>query len=89
MSDEAYSEVADQQLDALGRDDPEAYRDVVLLCGLVFDRPGQARAMSSAITTSRGVVLRLAVLGRHPLKIFWTPQGADGDPRVEAVLDHP
>jgi len=51
----------ERALDALERDDPDAYRDAALLCRRVFDRTGQARAMSSAITAPRGIVMRLAV----------------------------
>ena len=47
------------------------------------------QAMSSAITTTRGIVMRLPVPGRSPLKVFWTTHGDDGNPRIEAVLDHP
>ena len=89
MSDEAYSEVADAQLDALELADPATYRDVLTVCGMIFDVPDRARSMSSAITTDRGIVLRLAVPGRAPWKVFWTTEGADGGPRVEAVLEHP
>jgi hypothetical protein len=93
MHEEAYSAVAEEQLDALERADPDASRDVILLCGLVFDHPERAHAMSSAITTDGGIVLRLAVPGRSPLKLFWTRDGAGdgaGDgPRIEAVLPHP
>ena len=87
--DEAYSTVADEQLDALEQADPDAYADVLTLCGLIFDHPGRAQAMSSAITTAGGIVLRLAVPGRGALRIFWTARGADGAPRVEAVLEQP
>ncbi len=89
MGEEASSEVAEEQLDALERTDPGAYRDVMLLCGLIFDHTGRAHAMSTAITTSRGIVMRLAVPGRHPLKVFWTREGAGDGPRIEAVLEHP
>jgi len=89
VSDEAYSEVADEQLDALELADPATYRDVLTVCGLIFDVPHRARSMSSAISTDRGIVLRLAVPGRAPWKVFWSTDGAEGDPRVEAVLEHP
>jgi len=89
VTDDAFSAIADEQLHALELSDPEALRDVLILCRLVFDHPQRAQAMSSAIVTSQGVVLRLAVPGHHPLKIFWTTRGADGGPRVEAVLEHP
>jgi len=89
MSTEAYSAVAEEQLDTLERSDPDAYRDVMLLCGLVFDHTERAHAMSSAITTRPGIVMRLAVPGRSPLKVFWTRAGAGDGPRIEAVLEHP
>jgi hypothetical protein len=89
MSEEASTAIAEEQLDALERSDPDAYRDVMLLCGLVFDHTERAHAMSSAITTSRGIVMRLAVPGRSPLKLFWTREGAGDGPRIEAVLEHP
>ena len=86
MSEEAYSAVADEQLDALERSDPDAYRDVLTICGLIFDHPGRARSMSSAIRTDLGIVLRLAVPARPPLKVIWTADGAGDGPRIEAVL---
>jgi hypothetical protein len=89
MGEEAYSAVADAQLDALERTDPDSSHDVLVLCGLVFDHPERAHAMSSAITTGRGIVLRLAVPGRSPLKVLWTRDGAGDGPRIEAVLKHP
>lgn len=89
MSDEVYSEIADAQLDALELDDPHAYRDTLTMCGLIFDHPGRAQAMSSAIATDRGIVFRLTVPGRHPLRIFWTSLGAGDGPRIEAVTTHP
>ena len=89
MSDEAYSALADEQLDALERSDPEAYRDVLTLCGLILDHPGRARSMSSAITTDVGIGLRLAVPGRPPLKVFWTADGAGDGPRVEVLVPDP
>ena len=86
---DGFSEVADEQLDRLEEVDPDAFHDVLLLCTLVFDRPERAQAMSSAITTTRGIVMRLPVPGRSPLKVFWTTHGDGGKPRIEAVLDHP
>lgn len=80
-----YSEVADRQLDALQASDPELYNDVLTICELVFHDPNRAQAMSSAVQTSGGIVLRLAVPGRFPHKVFWTSAG----PRVEAVFPHP
>ena len=86
MSDEpsGYSEVADQQLDELQVSDPDLYNDILTLCELVLDHPDHARSMSTAIQTPDGIVLRLAVPGRFPYKVFWTSSG----PRIEAVFPH-
>ncbi len=89
MNDESYSTVAEEQLDALELADPATYRDVMLICGLVFDHTDRAHALSSAITTSHGIVMRLAVPGRGSLKVFWTREGGGDGPRIEAVLEHP
>jgi hypothetical protein len=89
VTDDAFSEIADEQLDALELGDPAAYRDVLLLCRLVFDHTSRAKAMSSAIITDQGIVMRLAVPGHSPLKLFWSVRGADGRPRIEAVIEHP
>lgn len=80
-----YSAIADHQLDELQASDPDLYNDVLIVCELVFTNPGLARSMSSAVQTRDGIVLRLAVPGRFPYKVFWT---ADG-PRIEAVFPHP
>lgn len=80
-----YSQIADRQLDELQAAEPELYNDILTICELVFEQPGRARAMSSAVLTPDGIVLRLAVPGRFPYKVFWT---ADG-PRIEAVFPHP
>ena len=87
MPDEpsGYSEVADRQLDELQVSDPELYNDVLTICELVFEHPSRAQAMSTAIQTPDGVVLRLAVPGRFPYKVFWT----SSEPRIEAVFPHP
>ena len=88
MNEEVSSEVADAQLDVLERDDPNAYADVMILCGLMFDHPGRAQSMSSAISTDRGTVLRLTVPGRYRLRILWTSTVAGEGPRIEAVIEH-
>lgn len=81
----SYSEVADGQLDEIAASDPDVYNDVLTVCELIFDNAARAQSMSTAIQTHDGVVLRLAVPGRYPLKVFWTSAG----PRVEAVFPHP
>jgi hypothetical protein len=82
---EAYSEIADQQLDEIQARDPDLYNDVLTICELIFTNPGRAQSMSTAITTRDGVVLRLAVPSHPPFKVFWT----SALPRVEAVFPHP
>lgn len=79
-----YSEVADQQLDELQVSDPDLYNDILTICELVFDHPSRAQAMSAAVQTPGGIVLRLAVPGRFPYKVFWTSSG----PRIEAAFPH-
>jgi hypothetical protein len=82
---EAYSEVADEQLDEIETGDLDLYRDVLTICRLVFASPGQARSLSTALTTKDGILLRLTVPGHAPYKVFWT----SAEPRVEAVFPHP
>ena len=80
-----YSEIADRQLDDLQASDADLYNDILTVCEFVFDQPGRAQAMSTAVQTRDGIVFRLAVPGRFPYKVFWTSAG----PRVEAVFPHP
>lgn len=84
--EDPYSEVADAQLDELEAADADLYNDVLTVCELVFTDPARAQSMSSAVQTKEhGVVMRLAVPGRAPYKVFWTTEG----PRIEAVFPHP
>ena len=86
MSDGAYSEVADQQLDALEiGPDVDLYNAVLDACELIFRLPAHAQARSTAITTSEGIRLRLPVAGHPPYTVFWSTEG----PRIEAVFPHP
>lgn len=81
-----YSEVADEQLDALEAGaDPDLYNAVLDACEMIFRAPELAQARSTALATSDGVRLRLPVAGHPPHKVFWSSAG----PRVEAVLPHP
>lgn len=84
--DGAYSQVADEQIDAL-QVGPDAglYNAVLDACELILFYPEAAHARSTAITTTDGVGLRLPVAGHPPYKVFWSSQG----PRVEAVFPHP
>lgn len=81
----AYSQIADEQLDALEASNAQAYAAVLDCCELIFRSPGLAQSMSTAFTTRDGVLMRLAVPGHPPLKIFWRTNG----PRIEAVFPHP
>ena len=80
-----YSAVAEQQLDTMELEDPGTYNDVLAICELIFSDPARAQSMSTAVQTRDGMVIRLPVPGRAPVKLFWTPAG----PRVEAVFPHP
>lgn len=80
-----YSQVADTQLDALERGpDVDLYNSVLDTIELIFRLPGQAQALSTAITTPAGIRMRLPVVGHPPYKVFWSTDG----PRIEAVFPH-
>ena len=80
-----YSAVAEQQLDTMELEDPGTYNDVLAICELIFSDPARAQSMSTVVQTRDGIVFRLPVPGRAPVKVFWTPAGA----RVEVVVPHP
>lgn len=81
-----YSAVADAQLDALeSGPDVDLYNAVLDACELIFRLPGQAQALSTAITAKDGIRMRLPVPGHPPYKVFWSTDG----PRIEAVFPHP
>jgi hypothetical protein len=86
VSEGAYSEVADRQLDELEQGpDVDLYNAVLDACELIFRLPAQAQARSTAISTAQGIRLRLPVAGHPPYKVFWSTEG----PRIEAVFPHP
>lgn len=81
-----YSEVADEQLDALeAGPDVELYNATLVACEVIFSDPARARSLSTAITTPEGIRFRLPVVGHPPYKVFWSSE----PPRIEAVLPHP
>lgn len=83
---DAYSQVADKQLDSLeAGGDVDLYNAVLDTCDLIFRLPAQAQARSTAITTDEGIRFRLPVAGHPPYKVFWSSEG----PRIEAVFPHP
>lgn len=84
-TDIQYSAVAATQLNELQTNHPDLYDDILLTCALIFSSPSRAQAMSSAIRTDSGIVMRMPVPARHPYKIFWTTDV----PRIEAVFPHP
>jgi len=85
-STDAYSQVANKQLDSLeAGSDVDLYNAVLDACELIFRLPAQAQARSTAITTAEGIRLRLPVAGHPPYKVFWSSDG----PRIEAVFPHP
>jgi len=81
-----YSAVADAQLDELERSPGiELYNAILDTIELIFRLPAQAQALSTAITTTEGIRMRLPVIGHPPYKVFWSTEG----PRIEAVFPHP
>jgi hypothetical protein len=81
-----YSQVADAQLDALEAGSGlDLYEAVLDACELIVRAPGQAQALSTAITTKDGIRLRLPVAGHPPYKVFWSGE----EPRIEGVFPHP
>ncbi len=81
-----YSEVADEQLDAMeAGPDVELYNATLVACGVIFSAPARARSLSTVITTPEGIRFRLPVVGHPPYKVFWSSE----PPRIEAVLPHP
>lgn len=81
----AYSQIADEQLDALEAGaDATLYNAVLDACQLVLSHPAAAQARSAAVTTAEGVRFRLAVAGHPPYKVFWSVDG----PRIEAVFPY-
>lgn len=79
-----YSAVADQQLNEMEASDLALYDDVLTTCERIFDNPGLARSVSSAITTPGGIRMVLDVPGRYPFKVFWSPEPV----RIEAVFPY-
>jgi len=84
--EDAYSAVADAQLDALeAGPDADLYNAILDACDLIFRLPAEAQARSTSVTTKDGVRMRLPVAGHPPYKVFWATEG----PRIEAVFPHP
>lgn len=81
-----YSQVADNQLDALENGpDVDLYNSVLDTIEFIFRLPGQAHSLSTAITTPDGIRMRLPVIGHPPYKVFWSTE----TPRTEAIFPHP
>lgn len=57
---DAYSQVADEQLDELERREPALYDAVLAICEHVFDHPEQAQWRSRAIKTEEGIRMVLS-----------------------------
>jgi hypothetical protein len=83
----AYSQVADQQLDALERGpNPRLYNAIVDACEEILDAPGIARERSAVIHTEEGMRFRTPVTGAFPFKVFWSL--TDDVARIEAVFPY-
>ncbi len=85
---EAYSQVAWDQLDDLEAANPDTYADTLDLITSILDDPGQARATADVLTTPAGARFKNLVPDRYPLAVFWSEHSADG-PRIEAIFPHP
>lgn len=86
---DAYSEIADEQLDLLERGpDIQLYNDMLAVCERILDDPQDVRKFSTVIQTKEGNRFRTSVPGRDPYKVFWskTPEGLV---RIEAVFPYP
>jgi hypothetical protein len=80
-----YSQIADAQLDQIeASGDSGLYNAILDICELVFTDPDAARRLSTAITTTEGIRMRLPVSGHYPYKVFWSLEV----PRVEAVFPY-
>lgn len=84
-----YSEVANQQLDALEQGpDAGLYNEILRVCEKIFDDPDDIRKFSTVVQTKEGMRFRTAVPGKLPYKIFWS-RTSDGLVRIEAVFPYP
>ncbi len=81
---DAYSKIADQQLDEIEALDPDLYDAVLTVCESIFDHPERAQSGSRAITTEQGIRMVLSVPGFADYKVFWSTDL----PRVEAVFPY-
>ncbi len=84
-----YSEVANQQLDALEQGpDVDLYNELIGVCGEILDAPEHLRKFSTVIQTTEGARFRTPVPGKDPYKIFWS-KTTEGQVRIEAVFPYP
>lgn len=85
---EAYSQIAWDQLDALEQADPQCYADVLDLVEGILNDPGRARGTADVLMTSSGTRFKNFIDDRYPLAVVWSEDPADG-PRIEAIFPHP
>lgn len=84
-----YSEVANQQLDALEQGaDAGLYNEILEVCEKILDNPDHVRKFSTVIQTKEGMRFRTPVPGKDPYKIFWS-KTSEGLVRIEAVFPYP
>lgn len=84
-----YSEVANEQLDALEKgSDADLYNEILRVCEQILDDPEDIRKFSTVIQTKEGTRFRTAVHGKDPYKIFWS-KTSEGLVRIEAVFPYP
>lgn len=81
---DAYSQVAEDQLDTSKEVDLDLYRDLVEVCEAILDEPKAYRASAPAVAAQSGILLRTPVPRRAPYKVFWSTD----DPRIEAIFPY-
>jgi hypothetical protein len=86
LGDADYSDIANEQLDALERgQDPDLYDAVLDAIKMIFEKPSMARSLSTGVTSEDGIRMRFAVPGYLEYKVFWSTDG----PRIDAVFRYP
>lgn len=80
---DTYSRIADAQLDVLqAGGDADLYNAVLETCALILRLPHRAQALSTPITTPRGICWRLPVLDHAPYCVYWAG-------RIELIYPSP
>ena len=86
---DAYSEVANDQLDTLEQgSDASLYNEIIRVCEEVLENPDHLRKFSTVIQTIESPCFRTPVSGKDPYMVFWS-KTSEGLVRIEAVFPYP